>query len=157
MVNMIVKKSMTHILLSVALIAALASLAVLMHFINNKKLEESGFPDFSNMVLAKIFVYDDDGRNERSYVLEDKDLLELRAALLKLGAHGNRIEADQLNPQSGWHWKKFLVKMKDGQEYQVTDVYQHVLLNDSYAWKANDYALAELANLYCRLIGYYKL
>lgn len=136
----------------IALIVLLLSTKLL----NDRSLAESGFPTFENAVSAEIYVYDDGGMNERLCVLDDAEFADLKRILLTLGAHGERVDADQLEPQDGWPWKKFLVKMEDGREYQVKDVYQHVLIDDSHAWRASDHALNELANLYVRLIERYE-
>lgn len=136
----------------IALIVLLLSTKLL----NDRSLAESGFPTFENAVSAEIYVYDDGGMNERLCVLDDAEFADLKRILLTLGAHGERVDADQLEPQDGWPWKKFLVKMEDGREYQVKDVYQHVLIDDSHAWRAGDHALSELANLYVRLIERYE-
>lgn len=136
----------------IALIVLLLSTKLL----NDRSLAESGFPTIENAVSAEIYVYDDGGMNERLCVLDDAEFADLKRVLLRLGAHGERVDADQLEPQDGWPWKKFLVKIEDGREYQVKDVYQHVLIDDSYAWRASDHALSELANLYVRLIERYE-
>lgn len=144
------------IVIAPALLAVLVLLALAMKVSNDRALAESGFPDFESMVSAEIYVYDDDGSNERSCALADSEFADLKRILLTLGAHGERTDADQLVAQDGWPWKRFLVKMEDGEEYQVKDVYQHVLIDESYAWKADDHALGELANLYVRLIERHK-
>lgn len=136
----------------IALIVLLLSTKLL----NDRSLAESGFPTFENAVSAEIYVYDDGGMNERLCVLDDAEFADLKRILMMLGAHGERVDADQLESQDGWPWKKFLVKMEDGREYQVKDVYQHVLIDDSHAWRASDHALSELANLYVRLIERYE-
>ena len=124
--------------------------------LNDRSLGESGFPTFENAVSAEIYVYDDGGMNERLCALDDAEFADLKRILLTLGAHGGRVDADQLEPQDGWPWKKLLVKMEDGREYQVKDVYQHVLIDGSHAWRASDHALSELANLYVPLIERYE-
>ena len=103
----------------IALIVLLLSTKLL----NDRSLAESGFPTFENAVSAEIYVYDDDGMNERLCVLDDAEFADLKRILLTLGAHGERVDADQLEPQDGWPWKKLLVKIEDGREYQVKDVY----------------------------------
>lgn len=132
--------------------AALILLALAMKVSNDRALAESGFPHFESMVSAEVYVYDSAGANERLRALTDSEFADLKRILLTLGVRGERVDADQLEAQSGWPWKKFLVKMEDGEEYQVKDVYQHVLIDESYAWRADDHALAKLANLYVRLI-----
>lgn len=102
---------------------ALIMLLLSMKLLNDRSLAESGFPTFENAVSAEIYVYDDGGMNERLCALDDAEFADLKRVLLTLGAHGERVDADQLEPQDGWPWKKLLVKIEDGREYQVKDVY----------------------------------
>lgn len=99
----------------IALIVLLLSTKLL----NDRSLAESGFPTFENAVSAEIYVYDDGGMNERLCVLDNAEFADLKRILLTLGAHGERVDADQLEPQDGWPWKQ--VPGQDGGRSRIPD------------------------------------
>lgn len=113
---------------------------------------ESGFPDPNDIVAAEICIVDDDGTDEHFVALDQESTSELVDIISKLNPSGERICADELEPQTGWPWKQFNLSMDNGDEHEIKDVGEHVLVDETYAWKADRLALAKLSKLYRALL-----
>lgn len=121
-----------------------------------KSAIESGFPDSNDIVSAEICIVNDDGTNEYFVVLDQESTSELVDVISKLNPSGERVSADELEPQTGWPWRQFLISMQNGEEHEIKDAGKHVLIDGSYAWKADELALAKLSKLYRTLLLRYR-
>ncbi len=148
------KRTVGMVLAAVVLVAVAAVFAVRVY--GRHLAIESGFPDFSQVVRADVYLYDEEYQ-EYIQQLTGDDFDTVVDAAMSLEPQGARMPIDEVPDYSGGFPKMFRLTLRDGEQVDINVARfglfeNYVLIDGAYAWKASDRALRELDETYERLI-----